>query len=206
MWLSMFSILIPTAYNKVVTRYCLIVALAGTWLCCYCQHIKWEIICFLSCRLSEVSMHRKWVPSWNSLMYLKTKRELSQTKVLEKNWEFPPITIFKIIIISQPRYIHILFRFSQFHLDACVCARVCVCIFVCVLSTLRFCHLWGFVYAPPQSRYPTIPTPQGSLVLSFCTLTPTPKPSISKVLSLQKCYKMESYSLLLFEIGFFHSA
>ena len=60
-----------------------------------------------------------------------------------------------------------------------VCFYVCVCVYVCVwwldlcvhtFSSLRFYHTCRFVYLAPQSKYWTVPLPQGSL-LPFCNHT-----------------------------------
>ena len=72
---------------------------------------------------------------------------------------------------------------------------MCVC--VCVFGCIQLYHMCRFMYLPPWSRYRTIPSSQGLLML-FCNHTHLllPIPStlicslffISKILSFQKCY------------------
>ena len=44
---------------------------------------------------------------------------------------------------------------------------VCVCVCVCVPSSVQFYHLCRLVSPPPQTRYWTVPTRQGPLLLLF---------------------------------------
>ena len=75
----------------------------------------------------------KMCPLWKLSGVSKDWKETKSRKLLEKTWDsFPQWQFSKIMIISQPRYIHFLFRYLQFYLDSYVCL---------VLWFTWFCHL-----------------------------------------------------------------
>ena len=129
-------------------------------------------------------MCKKWAPSWNSLIYLRTERKLSQRRLLEKlgtvssnansfqNYNNITTKIYSHLFQSPP----VLPGFAH------VCVCVCVCLCLCV-STMHFCHqedlcmhhhsqdIEQFQHHKDPLSCPFIATP-----MSLLRPAPTPKP------------------------------